>query len=546
MRNSLKKATALLLALMMAALALASCKGGEGAVSDTAPTVQNGGEQGSPDTEHDVNKRAEVLATMDNDFQSRTKNSYANINGKTVDVYSFYREQGEAPNNPNFGVAVMLAQCIKYKQNHPEEKVTMTFASFHISVRAAACLDRDSEEYGMMKNLYDGQLYDDKGYVCISYLLVEAARHGIETVVNGHLNAAPIYRDDGTTVEDLYFDRFFNEYLDDDSLIEGKKIGDFMNFTKTNWTSYGDKAAADMMHLKAASVSHYTDSEGVDHGPAVWLGSTNLDGIKDSGSNWNDNIQTGVIITDHDMIYRTLYNYMMLLSGHGEKEQASEFRNKAMRLAAEQIALINAGKGDEIPEDKRIVYLGTENDKVFELYFTPFGTTQSTWDTVNNPFCKYINMLRPEISGESYIELLWNNPKFKMNFALGDTIVEMIVNAFLKNKSGENRLHICMDGIDVGAFDKLQEGYNIAHKFLNDYSIPYHIKDLQLSYATGGERHYVTVYNTLNFHEGSMSYQSNSVLIIHETDKTGNGFYTDYAIMTTPEIDFESRRVSAK
>ena len=40
-----------------------------------------------------------------------------------------------------------------------------------------------------------------------------------------------------------------------------------------------------------------------------------------------------------------------------------------------------------------------------------------------------------------------------------------------------------------------------------------------------------------------MSYQTNFTLIINETEETGNNFYTDLAIMTTPGIDFECHRV---
>lgn len=61
-----------------------------------------------------------------------------------------------------------------------------------------------------------------------------------------------------------------------------------------------------------------------------------------------------------------------------------------------------------------------------------------------------------------------------------------------------------------------------------------------------GERKWVVLCNTLNMHEGSMAYQSNLVLVVKETEKTGNHFYTDYALMTTPGTDFEKYRIEAK
>ena len=66
---------------------------------------------------------------------------------------------------------------------------------------------------------------------------------------------------------------------------------------------------------------------------------------------------------------------------------------------------------------------------------------------------------------------------------------------------------------------------------------------LVCSYEENGERHYVTVYNSLNIHEGSMAYQTNTVLVVNETRATGNNNYVNYGIMTTPGIDFESKRI---
>jgi hypothetical protein len=67
-----------------------------------------------------------------------------------------------------------------------------------------------------------------------------------------------------------------------------------------------------------------------------------------------------------------------------------------------------------------------------------------------------------------------------------------------------------------------------------------------LSYVEEGQRQWVVIYNTLNMHEGSMAYQANLMLIVKENEQTGNHFYTDYAIMTTPDADFEQYRIDPK
>ena len=65
---------------------------------------------------------------------------------------------------------------------------------------------------------------------------------------------------------------------------------------------------------------------------------------------------------------------------------------------------------------------------------------------------------------------------------------------------------------------------------------------MQVTYVENGVRYYVTLFNSLNMHEGAMFFQTNSILVIKETEKTGNDFYIDYAIMTVPGIEFESHR----
>ena len=98
-------------------------------------------------------------------------------------------------------------------------------------------------------------------------------------------------------------------------------------------------------------------------------------------------------------------------------------------------------------------------------------------------------------------------------------------------------------GPDFSIFDGLVEGENIGAKQLNEHrSRHYHTKDVQMSYVEDGVRYYVTLYNSLNFHEGAMFYQTNSILVIKETEETGNDFYIDYAIMSTPDINFEEHR----
>ena len=221
------------------------------------------------------------------------------------------------------------------------------------------------------------------------------------------------------------------------------------------------------------------------------------------------------------------------------------FRVEAISKTTEQVQLIMAGKSDEIDADEQIVYLGTEDDDVFELYFTPLGGDFSVWDTVYNPFVKYISELLAASYGDDYIEFIWNNPKYTQNFELGDYMLEAVNIAFERSANPQNVLHLHLPGANGENFTNLTPGVNIGYKFFNGYYINYHIKDLQLSYVKGGERQYITVLNSLNIHEGSGYHQTNTILVIKENDTIGNDFYLEYAAMTVKEIDFLARRRSA-
>ena len=531
----------LVLCILIIAVSIVSCTPGQ--QGDEAPPPSSGDNSVAGNvTDKEESDRNEVMKPLTNDFLSRTATEYKNINGKTVSLYNFFIDSNEAGNNPNFPQAVLIYQCMRYKDAHPTENVSITVTSFHLSVYLAACLDPESPEYGNMKNLFDED-YSEDGYYRLSYLLVEAARKGIEVTVIGQIDASAVRMNDGTIRPDGDFDAYFTSHLKDSAYIEGKTVADFMTFRKAYWLSYGDKSAADMMHNKTLTVSNFIDNDGNEHGCAFWTGSINLDGIHESGANGNSGVQSAVVVVEHDELRRVAYNYTRLLANYCKQEEAVVFRKLVNQMNTEQIALINAGKASEIPADEQIVYLGTENDSVFELYFSSFGGAQNSWDTVNNPYCKYLSKLSPSVSDTGYIELIWNNVKYKQTFALTDMIIKYIANAFVANGRTDNTLSLHLPGMIVEDFADLTEGENIGTLSLNEYNIGYHIKDILLSYEENGERHYVTVYNSLNIHEGSMAYQTNTVLVVNETRATGNNNYVNYGIMTTPGIDFESKRI---
>ena len=475
----------------------------------------------------------EAQTEVTNNFLSRNTVYYENINGKTVAVDSLYRYMGEKLNNPNVAQGIMIKQSIDYKKKYPEKEVYVTLTSFHLSVVASVCLDEESPNYGRMKSLYDAE-YDDEGYYRISYLLVEAARYGINVIVIGQIDAGSVLQESGY-VSDINHTTYFKSHLEDDCYEEGKKVKDYMVAKTTDWTSYGDKPGSDMMHLKSCTVSNYIDSNGVEHGSAVWLSSTNLDGIDMNECNGLNMIQTGVVISDHEDLRRVVYNYTKLMSQYCGQEEINIFRDKVIKMNTEQTKLINAGKSNQIASDEQIVYLGTENDKVFEMYFSPFGGDTENWDTEMNPFSKYITKLLPSISGGNHIEIMWNNVKFVSNFAFAKTVEDIIQYSFANNVNLNNILYLNVGDIDASKFSSFVEGENIGVCSINEFRhYGYHTKDLQLSYVEDGQRYYISLLNSLNFHAGAMFGQSNSVLVIKESESTGNSFYSNFKDLTVP------------
>lgn len=507
---------------------------------------QNGGNDQTP---------ARVTATtVSTSFGGRSAYIYKGINDKDVTVETFFINQNEAENNPNIGQAVMLNGAIRYKQAHPDEEVYASITSFHFSVVASVCLDSSSPNYLKMKSLYDKD-YDDEGYVRIAYLPIKAAMIGINVIVIGQIDASAVMDSYSTWAGDVSFEEYFTGHLNDETNISGKKVSDYLTFRVAKWTSYGDKSATDMMHLKSSSVSNYRDVDGVDHGCALWLGSTNVDGIDYRGYNGNNNTQSAVIVTDHNQMRNVLWNYTKLIAEYCGQEDIYEFRHLMNIKNKEQIDLINAGKASEIASDEQIVYLGTEKDSVFELYLTPLGDSVNEWDSTYNPYCKYIEKLLPSVSGNNGVTFSWATAKFVDDSAFSDAIVQILVEAFKNNKNVDNRLFLHLPywsddpTVDVSSkrfdytiFDSLVVGQDIAFKKFGA-SQGVHAKDFQLSYVENNQRQYVTVLNSLNFHQGSAYYQTNSFLVIKENETVGNNVYVDFGKLQSEGAIVENDRL---
>ncbi len=465
------------------------------------------------------------LANNPENFQGLGHTSYANINGKTVTAEAFYRVKGDSLCDPNAGMGLLIYQCIQYKLAHPDEEVEMTFSTYRTSVTAAVCVLPESKYYGYMRSLYTTN-YDEHGFVRISYMFTEAARLGIKVTLVNQLPSYAVKQYNPTTGKlesrkHINFNTYYTKALKTDcynSFAPGKKVSDFMNYVKVDWTV--DDQTANMQHVKSCTVSHYLATDGTEHTDGVFYTTANLDENDYLGRNGNSWSQTGVIISDHDEIYNATLNYTNLMVEYQGKEQIQEMRKLIVDRNEEQYALITSGRENEIDPAEKILYLGSDTDKVFQLYFTPIGGSVDTWDTTYNPICAQVDKL---VESEDYIEFAWNEYGFEQNY-LGLTIGEKLEKAFCENPNPNNKLSVKVYDLDIEEIKDLELGTEIGYRNIMDGNYM-HAKDFLLSYKEDGVRHNVSILTSCNYIMLAFHYRTNSILVINETEETGGNFY---------------------
>ena len=483
-----------------------------------------------------INKDYESFPMSQNttNFQSHGTATFANINGTTVMADAFYRKYNETLNDPNVGLGLLLYQCIQYKIKHPEADVEVCFTSYRTSPTIAVCVVPQSRYYGYMRSLYgNGNDYDENGFVRIVFMLVEAARMGIDVTVVGQLNSYAVrqYTETGALNKraEPSFVEYFNSGLEYDcyeKYAPGKKVSDFMTFRKVEWT-LADKGGTDMMHVKSLTASHYLSTDGVEYENALFLTSSNLDAIDYKGCNGNNGSQSGVLVTGHEKMYNCAVNYIKLMAEYYEQEKLYEMRNLIHTRNTEQAALILAGRADEIPEDEQLIYLGSETDSVFKLYFTPLARGADSWDTEINPYCEQGQNLYESAmkTPKEPIIYTFNCASYTRTFSVSQTLSDMVNIAFNTTKNPKSRLSIQAKNYDYSELQGLVSGVDVGYKILVNKNTGMHSKDMLFSYVKDGVRTYASLLSSCNFHSGALYYQTNSIMTITETEETGGVFF---------------------
>ena len=476
------------------------------------------------------------VSTNTSNFSSLGTTTYANINGKTVTVDAFNRDPGDSIDDPNFGQGILIYQCIQYKVAHPDAEMYIYYSSYRTSITASVCVDRDSKYFGYMRSLFDEE-YDNHGFIRLSFMLVEAARMGINVVAVTQLNSygtnqysasATKHYAAKSNLDHVYY---FNNALTKNcytSYANGKKVSDYFTFAHVGWDV--DARSADMHHIKTCLVSNYIDKDGVEHGPSIYLTSSNLDENDYLGRNGNTGSQSGVIVSDHADLVNVTKNYLDLCVEYQGVDDMPRFRDLVRVRQTEQIDLIHAGQGDTIPQEERLVYLGSDTDDVFQMCFTPLPGGVAVWDIEHNPYCKYLSEMA---ASTGPIVFTWNMPYNTCSNFFEYTFEDIICEAFHKNKNPQNRIYMHFESFQATKYNDLVVGRDIGFKAVNTNLNKYlHSKDIIMSYEKDGERQYISIVSSANFGVGPFWYRTNSVLVIRETE-AAHDFYTTLGRATT-------------
>lgn len=469
-------------------------------------------------------------------FSSLGTATYANINGKTVTVDAFNRDPGDSIDDPNFGQGILIYQCIQYKVLHPEAEMYLYFSSYRTSITASVCVDRNSKYFGYMRSLFDEE-YDNHGFVRISFMLVEAARMGIHVTLVTQLDSYGTTQYTATndkhyrTREALSHVTYFNNAKTKNcytSYASGQIVSDYLTFGNVAWDV--DARGGDMHHVKCCIVSNYVDKDGVEHGPSIYLTSSNLDENDHLGRNGNTGAQSGVIVSDHDALVNVAKNYLDLIVQNKGKDDLPRFREYVRNTQTEQIDLILEGQGNSIPAAERLVYLGSATDSVFEMCFTPLPGGVMVWDTVHNPFAKYLSEMA---ASTGPIVFTWNMPYNSCTNFFEYTFEDIICEAFHRNKNPQNRIYLHFESFQAKKYNDLVVGRDIGFKAVNTNLNKYlHSKDIIMSYEKDGVRKYVSIVSSANFGVGPLWQRTNTVLVIKETEAYHN-FYTTLGAAST-------------
>ena len=436
---------------------------------------------------------------------SRNTAFYKDAVGKKVLADAYYCAEGEEYGTNEAAVGLLLYSSIIYKIENPQAAVSISFTSSDIDVETAVCVVYQSRYFGYVRNLEgEGNEYDGNGFIRISYMLVEAAKMGIDVKVVSLTGE----KDDFT----LYINRgleskCYNKYA------KGKSVSDYLTLETVKWSEEG---AGESMSLTALAVSAYTDrfkDKYVDG--AVFISGDGLGGVDENGK--RETSCSGVTVTGHKEIYNVTKNFISLLGKYSGEGEFDSFKKVLNERNAAQTEMFAQGDQAKIPEKERIVWLGDENDSVFKLCFSVGeGSAYSLYEREITAFADSLEK-HPD---ESRI-LLLNGSSYKEGSALLAKVSGAIDSAFAENKNSANRLSLTVKGYKNEKLSSLTEG-DIGYMSQSDAGAG--SDELLMSYVTEDGRVYVTILSSPLMEDGAES-RVDMLISVSENETLGDSFF---------------------
>ena len=414
-------------------------------------------------------------------FAAATSN--VTVNGEEVNINVFLRRQYEYPDYPEFMYVDVINRAIAYKTANPEETVTLNFAMYDMSLKTRFYYRTDDEKYGRLSGV------DSEGRtetLCDS--LARAAQNGL------YVNCAIQANSQQENIKTK-----FNSLAELDCIEAGKKVSDYLKVSYVTWGT----ASAEQMHCKFISASHYLMDDGTVMKNAVFISTSNVDGVDAQGnfSSGQDRMQSAVLVSGSSGIYNAYCRYFSIISEYAENQEG--FRTAVRDLHA---------KGE-------LNY----SDKYFSTYFTPIPTDpEDAWTPGYNPVVEYIEEMAASSGPRLFYANVYHyntNPSYGFGIKVLSSIKDiandgkgqLLAKWLIETNSAASKGYV-----SDTAFLRAVKETGAARYYTVDQKVKTHCKNYLFAYTKDGEMKYVSITGSTNLKWDGAYKKANSSIAIKE------------------------------
>lgn len=413
------------------------------------------------------------------------------VNGNKVLADAYFCGVGEAQSTPESAIGLLLYSSILYKIANPREKVSISFTTSGFSPNIAVCVLPQSRYYGYVMMLDGGRDHNSNGFVSIGYMLVEAAKMGIDVNVS---IASESKSELAEYIGNGLAQKCYEKYTD------GERVSEYLTLKTAEWG----------VDLTALTVSKYMDRFGELHESGTCLTAGTLSGVNTSGVKASS--CSAVTVTGHMGVYNATNNFIDLLNEYSDIG-FEEFKNELDKRNSAQTELFGLGLGSIIPANELILWLGNWEGDVFKLKFSVEESSicSDELDALASS---------AELYPEEYRTLIFNQASLAEGL-LADTAKKAIEKAFADCKNRENRLSLAINGYKNEKLAALSEGYDVGYLSLKDLGAE--TNEMLLSYFEDGQRRYSSLFYSPFAEEGEKSV--GMMLMLAENEDVGDRFF---------------------